>query len=85
MKINPMQSVNAYQKLQETQKQQAHDKQTRSDQVEISQEAKELAESKENRSPEQQERIDAIKEQVKNGTYEVNAQETARKFYEFWN
>lgn len=84
MKINPMQSVQAYQKLQETQSRQKQDQTKRSDQVEISSEAKEMAKSK-GISTERQERVNEVKGQIEKGTYKVNHQEVAQKFYEFWD
>jgi len=84
MKINPMQSVQAYRKLQETQDRQQQDQTKRSDQVEISSEAKQMAKSKEI-SAERQERINEVKSQIEEGTYKVNHQEVAKKFYEFWD
>lgn len=84
MKINPMQSVQAYRKLQETQDRQQQSQAKRSDQVEISAEAKEMAKSKEI-SAERQERVNDVKVQIEKGTYKVNHQEVAKKFYEFWD
>ncbi|WP_280769577.1 flagellar biosynthesis anti-sigma factor FlgM [Salipaludibacillus daqingensis] len=84
MKINPMHSVQAYRKLQETQDRQQNEQTKRSDKVEISSEAKEMAKSKEI-SAERQERVNEVKSQIEKGTYKVNHQEVAKKFYEFWD
>ncbi len=85
MKINPMQSVQqAYRKLQETQDRQQQSQTKRSDQVEISSEAKEMARAKE-LSAERQERVNEVKDQIDKGTYKVNHEEVAKKFYEFWD
>ncbi|WP_416147315.1 flagellar biosynthesis anti-sigma factor FlgM [Salipaludibacillus sp. HK11] len=84
MKINPMQSVQAYNKLQESQDRQQKTQTKRADQVEISSEAKQMAKSKEI-SAERQERVNEVKTQIDQGTYKVNAQEVAKKFYEFWD
>lgn len=34
---------------------------------------------------ERKEKVEALKEKVQSGEYKVNAQEVAKKFYEFWN
>ncbi|AOM81898.1 flagellar biosynthesis anti-sigma factor FlgM [Salisediminibacterium beveridgei] len=85
MKINPMQSVQAYRKLQETQQQEKQDKPQKSDEVQISKEAKAMMEKSTTYSAERAEKVQEIKAQIENGTYKVNAQETAKKFYEFWD
>lgn len=79
-----MQSVQAYRKLQEAQQKQNQEQIKKSDQVEISSEAKEMAKSQ-GVSPERQERVNEVKEQIEQGTYKVNHQEVAKKFYDFWN
>ncbi len=79
-----MHSVQAYRKLQETQDRQQNEQTKRSDKVEISSEAKEMAKSKEI-SAERQERVNEVKSQIEKGTYKVNHQEVAKKFYEFWD
>lgn len=53
------------------------------DQVEISQKAKQL-QSESTFSAGRREKIEALKQKVDSGQYQVNAYETAKKFYEFW-
>lgn len=84
MKINPLNNpkINAYkqhiQKQQETQS-----KHQATDQVQISKEAQHLQQS--NPIVEaRQEKVEQIKQQVQNGTYELDAKQTAEKIIEFW-
>ena len=84
MKINPMQSVNAYRKQQEVNTAKQPDMTRKQDDVQISSEAKKMQQSSQ-LNLDRQEKIQQLKEKIENGTYEVNAQETARKFYDFWN
>lgn len=84
MKINPMQSINAYQRSQEVQKRQDTQQAQKADKLEISNAAKEMAKSQEFQTA-RNERVQELKELVQNDKYEVNAQKTASKMYDFWN
>ncbi|HET7616747.1 MAG TPA: flagellar biosynthesis anti-sigma factor FlgM [Bacillales bacterium] len=55
----------------------------RKDRLEISAEAKHL-QHKSHITAERQRKIDTIKNQIENGQYKVDVQQTAKKFYEFW-
>lgn len=85
MKIHHIRSVqmNVYQANERMQHEQKR-AETKKDQVEISQEAKALL--KEEEIPkERMDKIQAIKEQIENGTYQINTKEVARKLYEYYN
>ncbi|PRO65666.1 flagellar biosynthesis anti-sigma factor FlgM [Alkalicoccus urumqiensis] len=84
MKINPMQSVNAYKKLQEVQQKQENKAQQKSDKLEISSEAMNMAKTSEFQAA-RQERVEALKQQVQDGTYKPDPMQTARNMYDFWN
>ncbi|SER40876.1 anti-sigma-28 factor, FlgM family [Gracilibacillus ureilyticus] len=81
MKINgPNQSkINPYQNQQYTPKQQAKQTAKASDQLEISNKAKQM-QSKDSR----QSYVNEIKQQVEQGEYKPNLQETAKKLLNFW-
>lgn len=84
MKVNP------YGKVQNIYRKQIEKQQTKSDVVkkkdklEISTEAK-LMQQETRIEFERKEKVEALKEKVQSGEYKVNAQEVAKKFYEFWN
>lgn len=82
--------VNPYGKVQNIYRKQIEKQQTKSDVVkkkdklEISTEAK-LMQQETRIEFERKEKVEALKEKVQSGEYKVNAQEVAKKFYEFWN
>ncbi|MBU9711767.1 flagellar biosynthesis anti-sigma factor FlgM [Evansella tamaricis] len=84
MKINPMHSVHAYQKAQEVGGKKKVATSKNQDRLDISLEAKKMQESSKF-SAERQEKVDQVKAKIENGTYEVNAREVAKKFYDYWN
>ncbi|MCR6095059.1 flagellar biosynthesis anti-sigma factor FlgM [Salipaludibacillus agaradhaerens] len=84
MKINPAHSIQQYRKSQEAQQKVDQNKINQSDKVQISEAAKKMAEGSEI-SPERQEHVNQVKQQIENGTYKINHQEIAKKLYEFWD
>ncbi|MFC5711360.1 flagellar biosynthesis anti-sigma factor FlgM [Thalassorhabdus alkalitolerans] len=86
MNINPFGPVNhtnPYQKQAETHKStQASEK--KHDKVEISEAAKEL-QKKSSVELEREEKIQALKEKVEAGEYQVDSHAVAKKFYEYWS
>lgn len=84
MKINRpgLFGVNPYQKQMEKMDhvKQANKKQ---DKVEISSAAKEMQQANQ-LSAERQEKIDALKQQIQNGTYEVDVKATAKGIMDFY-
>ncbi len=84
MKINPYSQIqNVYRKQVEKQQPKSDVSQKR-DQLQISNEAK-LMQQETRISTERKERVEALKAQVNAGEYKVNAEDVARKFYDFWN
>lgn len=83
LKINPLHSVNPYQKQQGVTSRKKVTTSQR-DEVQISSAAKQMQQTSQV-SLDRQEKINQIKEKVDSGTYKVNPQEVARKFYEFWS
>ncbi|MFB5661006.1 flagellar biosynthesis anti-sigma factor FlgM [Alteribacillus sp. HJP-4] len=85
MKINPLGPLNnPYQKQADKQSvEKSGSAQQGRDKVEISEQAKQMQQGTSIDSA-RQEKIDALKEQVEAGTYEMNPQKTAQKFYDFW-
>ncbi|MDG5786677.1 flagellar biosynthesis anti-sigma factor FlgM [Evansella sp. AB-P1] len=84
MKINPMHSVNAYRKQQDVTTQKTTEPTKKQDQLQISSEAKKMQESSQ-LSADRQEKISKLKADIDQGKYKVNANEVARKFYDFWS
>ncbi|RXJ02288.1 flagellar biosynthesis anti-sigma factor FlgM [Anaerobacillus alkaliphilus] len=84
MKINPYSQIqNVYRKQVGKQQPKADVSQKR-DQLQISNEAK-IMQQETRISTERKERIEALKAQVNAGEYKVNAEDVARKFYDYWN
>ena len=84
MRINPFNHIsNQYQRNQ-IERQEQIDKIKKRDQIEISKEAKEMQQGS-RIEKEREERVKELKEQIDNGTYEVDAHAVARKFYDYWN
>ena len=82
MKINNVNSVNMNPYKKQIDKNQAIQNTSRQDKVEISQEAIKLRETQ---AGDRAERIQQLKKQVMDGTYEVNSTEVAGKLLSFWN
>ncbi|MDZ7672936.1 MAG: flagellar biosynthesis anti-sigma factor FlgM [Halanaerobiales bacterium] len=79
--INMNKIMKAYQNLNQQDNNNVK-KQTKLDQVNISNEAKEIQnikETLENKSEIRQEKVDQIKNQIQNGTYQVDSQKIAEK------
>ncbi|MFB9973264.1 flagellar biosynthesis anti-sigma factor FlgM [Allobacillus sp. SKP2-8] len=86
MKINPLNNpkINAYKPQIQQQQQQTQSKNQATDQVEISKEAKQLQQS--NPIVEaRQKKVESLKREVQNGTYQLDPKQTAEKMVEFWN
>ncbi|WP_096437077.1 flagellar biosynthesis anti-sigma factor FlgM [Alteribacter populi] len=84
MKINPMQSLHAYRQQMNGNEREKPVNSAKKDEVQISAEAKKMQES----TPFSQartEKVERIKQQVEDGSYEIKHQEVARKFYEYWS
>ncbi|UCZ52697.1 flagellar biosynthesis anti-sigma factor FlgM [Bacillus shivajii] len=84
MKINPIHSLNMYRKSQEVKGKQDVNQVNKRDEVKISSEAKQM-QATQKTSLDRQEKINDIKAQIENGTYQVDAKEVARKFHDFWS
>ncbi|SDZ33343.1 negative regulator of flagellin synthesis FlgM [Evansella caseinilytica] len=84
MKIYSMHSMNIYRKQQEWSGVKSHASNSKRDEVNISAAAKKMQDSSKI-TQERQEKLEKIKAEIDSGTYKVNAQEVARKFYEFWS
>lgn len=84
MKINPLNQVNNPYARRQVERQQLADSIKKRDQIEISQAAKEMQLSS-RIDKERQQRVNELKEQIDNGTYQINAHAVARKFYDYWN
>ncbi|MGY4688912.1 flagellar biosynthesis anti-sigma factor FlgM [Salibacterium sp. K-3] len=86
MNINPLGSVNnPYQKQADVQRQaKTETPQHEKDKVEISNEAKQMQQSGDIESA-RSERIEELKNEVRSGNYQFDAQESARKFLDFWS
>lgn len=83
MKINPSGAINnPYQKTVKAQGA-AQAAPQKTDKLEISKEAKDMLNS-DKIDPARQAKVDALKHKVESGDYKVDAEETARKFYDFW-
>lgn len=83
MKINPFGPVGINPYKNQMNKVAATEKQTKADKVEISSAAKQLQET----SPitvERQQKVEALKQQVQNGTYKVNTEDVAKSVYDFY-
>ncbi|MFN7252518.1 MAG: flagellar biosynthesis anti-sigma factor FlgM [Anaerobacillus sp.] len=84
MKINPYGNIqNIYRKSIEKQ-QPKGDVSKKRDQLEISTTAK-LMQQETRIATERKEKVEALKAKIDSGEYKVNAQDVAKKFYEFWN
>lgn len=75
-------AVNPYQKQQQIKTDQRKSEFGK-DQVQISSQAKELL-KKNSHEINRQERIDQLKQQIKNGEYQVDSRKVAERIYEFW-
>ncbi|WP_062199956.1 flagellar biosynthesis anti-sigma factor FlgM [Massilibacterium senegalense] len=86
MKINHIPSIHvqSYQQKEQVGKRYEANVTMKKDQVEISKEAKAL--QKEEEIPKARlDKMQAIKEQIEQGTYKIDAQAVARKLYEYYN
>lgn len=88
MKINryqPIQSYQSYQTARNTQKAaQSADSANKSDKIEISDEAKRM-QSTQAFAEARSQKVESIKKQVQDGTYQVSAEDVAKKLYDYWN
>lgn len=86
MKIHSAHSANAIYRSQNVQQQKLpQGGQTgKKDSVEISNAAKELQQS-EAIDPARREKVEQLKAQIENGTYEVRPEQTAKKMQDYWN
>ncbi|WP_171016847.1 flagellar biosynthesis anti-sigma factor FlgM [Pseudalkalibacillus caeni] len=74
--------INPYQKHKPVEKVQKSKSVSKQDELQISNKAKEMYENK--AETEHEDRIRKIKEQVENGTYEIDSKKIAEKLYRFW-
>lgn len=86
MKINNIgtQGINPYKKISKVDQSNKAEGTKGTDKVEISAAAKELQQGSQVSSA-RTEKIDALKKQIQNGTYEVNAQDVAKSILNFYS
>lgn len=86
MKIHSAHSANAIYRSQSAQQQKLPqgEQEGKKDSVEISNAAKQLQQS-EVIDPARKEKVEQLKAQIENGTYEVRPEQTAKKMQDYWN
>ncbi|MCZ0702120.1 negative regulator of flagellin synthesis FlgM [Natronobacillus azotifigens] len=76
--------VNAYQKQVHKQSPERIKEQSKADQLQISDQAKKMQETQQVQ-PQREARVEAIKQRVESGKYQIDAGKIAAKMLRFWN
>ncbi|MFD2442733.1 flagellar biosynthesis anti-sigma factor FlgM [Bacillus sp. CGMCC 1.16607] len=84
MKINHIGRLNVNPYNKQMEKMEKTEKAVRKDKIEISTEALELQKMGDF-DVERQEKIEALRQKVNSGEYEINAKEVAKKMYSYWS
>jgi negative regulator of flagellin synthesis FlgM len=86
MKINPYGRIpsNPYQKQIKHSAEVQNVQSTKRDKIEISTEALEMQKI-DGASAVRKEKVEALKNQINSGNYQVNYEQVAEKFFDFWN